>query len=187
MDRRSSSILIEYSSTHLDLAFKTISRLPLPVSKCCTETLKRLFALMHFTMPFGKNGYISTQYSINFLASTFKQFLQDALPERWNWQLKQPDILFYPLRPEFAESTYLLYQATKNPFYLRVGEAIVESLNKFALAPCGYATLHSVLDKSQEDRMESFFLSETCKYLLLVNIFGSFFSFILFSSFFLLC
>ena len=86
----------------------------------------------------------------------------DALPERWNWQLKQPDILFYPLRPEFAESTYLLYQATKNPFYLRVGEAIVESLNKFALAPCGYATLHSVLDKSQEDRMESFFLSETC-------------------------
>ena len=35
---------------------------------------------------------------------------------------------------------------------------------------CGYATLHNVMDKSQEDRMESFFLSETSKYLYLVSI-----------------
>lgn len=34
---------------------------------------------------------------------------------------------------------------------------------------CGYATLHHVVDKSKEDRMESFFLSETCKYLYLVS------------------
>lgn len=117
----------------------------------------------------------------------------DAIPERFNWQRKEPDVSFYPLRPEFAESTYLLYQvciitswatiqlllnlifllpkATKNPFYLRVGQAILESLNTYARAPCGYATLHSVIDKSQEDRMESFFLSETCKYLYLVRCF----------------
>ena len=37
---------------------------------------------------------------------------------------------------------------------------------------CGYATLHDVFDKSQEDRMESFFLSETCKYLYLVSVMG---------------
>lgn len=92
----------------------------------------------------------------------------DAIPERFNWQRKEPDVSFYPLRPEFAESTYLLYQATKNPFYLRVGQSILESLNLYARAPCGYATLHSVIDKSQEDRMESFFLSETCKYLYLL-------------------
>lgn len=36
----------------------------------------------------------------------------DALPERFNWQRKEPDVPFYPLRPEFAESTYLLYQVT---------------------------------------------------------------------------
>lgn len=35
---------------------------------------------------------------------------------------------------------------------------------------CGYATLHHVIDKSKEDRMESFFLSETCKYLYLVGV-----------------
>lgn len=32
---------------------------------------------------------------------------------------------------------------------------------------CGFATVHDVLDKSLEDRMESFFLSETLKYLYL--------------------
>ena len=37
------------------------------------------------------------------------------------------------------------------------------------IARCGYATLHNVMDKTKEDRMESFFLSETCKYLYLVS------------------
>jgi len=46
---------------------------------------------------------------------------------------------------------------------------ILHSLNNFTRAECGYATVHSVLDKSLEDRMESFFLSETCKYLYLVS------------------
>ncbi|OCT85742.1 ER degradation enhancing alpha-mannosidase like protein 1 L homeolog isoform X1 [Xenopus laevis] len=91
-----------------------------------------------------------------------------ALPERYNWQLQAPDVSFYPLRPELVESTYLLYQATKNPFYLHVGMDILLSLEKHAKAKCGYATIHHVVDKSQEDRMESFFLSETCKYLYLL-------------------
>lgn len=91
-----------------------------------------------------------------------------ALPERYNWQLQAPDIMFYPLRPELVESTYLLYQATKNPFYLHVGMDILQSLEKYTKVRCGYATLHHVIDKSKEDRMESFFLSETCKYLYLL-------------------
>ncbi|XP_073643692.1 ER degradation-enhancing alpha-mannosidase-like protein 1 isoform X4 [Tursiops truncatus] len=37
-----------------------------------------------------------------------------ALPERYNWQLQAPDVLFYPLRPELVESTYLLYQDKVN-------------------------------------------------------------------------
>ncbi|XP_039179496.1 ER degradation-enhancing alpha-mannosidase-like protein 1 isoform X2 [Crotalus tigris] len=91
-----------------------------------------------------------------------------ALPERYNWQLQAPDVLFYPLRPELVESTYLLYQATRNPFYLHVGMDILQSLEKYTKAKCGYATLHHVIEKSKEDRMESFFLSETCKYLFLL-------------------
>ena len=53
-----------------------------------------------------------------------------CLPERYNWKLNAPDVKFYPLRPEFIESTYLLYQATKNPFYLHVGKEILTSLNR---------------------------------------------------------
>lgn len=34
---------------------------------------------------------------------------------------------------------------------------------------CGFATVHDVKDYSLEDRMESFFLAETMKYLYLVS------------------
>lgn len=98
--------------------------------------------------------------------SIWKKF--GALPERFNWQQISPDLSFYPLRPELVESTYFLYQATKNPFYLHVGKDILESLNNYTKTECGYATIHNVQDKSLEDRMESFFLSETCKYLYLL-------------------
>ncbi|KAI5712053.1 hypothetical protein M8J75_005330 [Diaphorina citri] len=91
-----------------------------------------------------------------------------VLPERYNWKLLTPDISFYPLRPEFIESTYFLYQATKSPFYLHVGQEILANLNQFTRTGCGYATVHSVGDMSLEDRMESFFLSETTKYLYLL-------------------
>ncbi|XP_054280112.1 ER degradation-enhancing alpha-mannosidase-like protein 1 isoform X2 [Macrosteles quadrilineatus] len=90
-----------------------------------------------------------------------------VLPERWNWKSLAADVSFYPLRPELIESTYLLYQATKSPFYLHVGQEILENLNQFTRTDCGYATVHSVSDMSLEDRMESFFLSETVKYLYL--------------------
>ncbi len=33
-----------------------------------------------------------------------------ALPERYNWKTNAPDVSFYPLRPEFMEATYFLYQ-----------------------------------------------------------------------------
>ncbi|KAI6236442.1 Alpha-1,2-Mannosidase [Aphelenchoides besseyi] len=91
-----------------------------------------------------------------------------VIPERYNWHTKAPDVNFYPLRPEFVESTYLLFQATKAPFYRHVGIEIINSLNKYCKVNCGYATVHNVLDKTLEDRQESFFLSETCKYLILL-------------------
>eukprot|EP00730_Choanoeca_flexa_P002747 TRINITY_DN11159_c0_g2_i7.p1 TRINITY_DN11159_c0_g2~~TRINITY_DN11159_c0_g2_i7.p1 ORF type:complete len:559 (+),score=93.39 TRINITY_DN11159_c0_g2_i7:385-2061(+) len=91
-----------------------------------------------------------------------------ALPERFNYRLKKPDFGVYPLRPELFESTYLLYRATRNKYYQRVGAEMLMDLLKHTTAPCGYATLHDVADKSKEDRMESFFLSETLKYLYLL-------------------
>ena len=40
--------------------------------------------------------------------------------------------------------------------------------NNYLSCRCGYATVHDVHDKSLEDRQESFFLSETVKYLYLL-------------------
>lgn len=94
--------------------------------------------------------------------------IYDFPPERYNILTEKAELLFYPLRPEFVESTYFLYRATKHPFYLQVGKKIINNLNKYARAKCGFATIHNVIDKSQEDRMESFFLSETLKYLYLL-------------------
>ena len=34
----------------------------------------------------------------------------EAMPERFNWQTKQSEVHFSPLRPELIESTYLLHQ-----------------------------------------------------------------------------
>ncbi|CAD5218218.1 unnamed protein product [Bursaphelenchus okinawaensis] len=92
----------------------------------------------------------------------------DMLPERYNWRLQEPEVKFYPLRPEFIESTYYLWLATKSPFYQHVGMEVMDSLNRHTRVICGFATVHDVMDKSLEDRMESFFLSETCKYLYLL-------------------
>ncbi|XP_017487864.1 PREDICTED: ER degradation-enhancing alpha-mannosidase-like protein 2 [Rhagoletis zephyria] len=74
----------------------------------------------------------------------------------------------YPLRPEFIESVLYLYQATKDPHLLSIGADVADSILHSARTECGYATIKSVLDHTIEDRMESFFLSETLKYLYLL-------------------
>jgi mannosidase alpha-like ER degradation enhancer 1 len=91
-----------------------------------------------------------------------------ALPERFNWNTKDIDIATYPLRPELFESTYMLYQATKDPYFLLVGEKMLNDLEKASKVPCGYATVQDVRTFTHDDRMESFFLSETLKYLYLL-------------------
>ncbi|TNM91852.1 hypothetical protein fugu_018864 [Takifugu bimaculatus] len=61
------------------------------------------------------------------------------------------------LRPEFAESTYYLYKATGDPYYLRVGQSIVEKLNAYARVPCGFAAVQDVRTGIHEDSMETLF------------------------------
>ncbi|KAJ9082719.1 hypothetical protein DSO57_1001792 [Entomophthora muscae] len=91
-----------------------------------------------------------------------------ALPERFDLESKAPLISFYPLRPELIESTYMLYQATRDPFYLHVGEMILIDLQNRTRQRCGFAQLKNVVTGTHDDRMESFFLSETLKYLFLL-------------------
>jgi len=74
----------------------------------------------------------------------------------------------YPLRPEFAESTYHLYKATKDPYYLEVGKTIVENLQSHARVSCGFAGIKDIRTFKHEDRMDSYFLAEMFKYLFLL-------------------
>ncbi|XP_029001621.1 ER degradation-enhancing alpha-mannosidase-like protein 3 isoform X2 [Betta splendens] len=74
----------------------------------------------------------------------------------------------HPLRPEFAESTYFLYKATGDAYYLEAGRTILDNLNRFARVPCGFAAMKDVRTGSHEDRMDSFFLAEMFKYLFLL-------------------
>ena len=73
----------------------------------------------------------------------------------------------YPLRPELIESTYLLYKATGDVTYIACGRDFLASL-RLLKTSCGYAHMADVSTQKLVDKMESFFLSETLKYLYLL-------------------
>lgn len=93
-----------------------------------------------------------------------------ALPERWSLKDKTVEggLGWWPLRPEFIESVYHLYRATKDPWYLYVGEMVQRDITRRCWTPCGWAGLQNVLSGEKSDRMESFFLGETAKYMYLL-------------------
>jgi hypothetical protein len=93
-----------------------------------------------------------------------------ALPERYNTRLStiEGGLSWYPGRPEFIESTYLLYRTTKDPFWLYVGEMAMRDLRRRCWGACGWAGLQDVRTGETQDRMESFWLGETWMYLFLL-------------------
>ncbi|KAM0329360.1 hypothetical protein ACHAQA_004666 [Verticillium albo-atrum] len=90
-----------------------------------------------------------------------------ALPERWSVRERQVDsgIGWWPGRPEFIESTYYLYRATGDPWYLHVGEMVLADIKRLCQTKCGWSGLQNVDTGEKADRMQSFFLGETTKYL----------------------
>ncbi|KAK5165842.1 uncharacterized protein LTR77_008765 [Saxophila tyrrhenica] len=105
-----------------------------------------------------------------------------ALPERWhitpNGGFVDNNFRHWAGRPEFIESTWYLYRATKDPWLLSVGEMVLRDVRRRCWAKCGWASLRDVLanddfgeggkNDARSDRMESFFLGETAKYMYLL-------------------
>lgn len=91
-----------------------------------------------------------------------------GLPERFDVASQSPIDPFHHLRPELTESAYMLYAATKDPFYIHSGAVMMDSYERHAKVACGYASIKNVASKDKQDKMESFFLSETLKYLYLL-------------------
>jgi hypothetical protein len=93
-----------------------------------------------------------------------------ALPERWDATTGaiHGGLRWWGGRPEFIESTWYLYHATKDPWYLHIGEMALRDIKRRCYTKCGWAGLQDVRTGEQTDRMESFFLGETAKYMYLL-------------------
>lgn len=77
----------------------------------------------------------------------------------------------YMLRPETVESLFVAHRLTGHPKYREWGWGIFQAIEKHSKLPeGGYATVLDVnkVPAKHEDRMETFFLSETLKYLYLL-------------------
>ncbi|KAK9500040.1 hypothetical protein O3M35_001382 [Rhynocoris fuscipes] len=75
------------------------------------------------------------------------------------------------LRPEFIESLWYVYQITGNKTYQDWGWTIFQAFEKYTKVEWGYTSIGNVnnpKDTKPRDMMESFFLSETLKYLFLL-------------------
>jgi len=78
---------------------------------------------------------------------------------------------FSILRPETVESYFYLWRLTKNQKYRDWGWAFFQNLEKYARVENGYTSISNVMSSKNpgnRDKMESFFLGETLKYLYLL-------------------
>lgn len=65
--------------------------------------------------------------------------------------------------PYFSTHCILIRATIQDPYYLQVGAEMVDALQKHCRTNCGFAAIKEILTMSQEDQMDSFFLSETLK------------------------
>lgn len=76
------------------------------------------------------------------------------------------------LRPETVESLYYMYKVTGERKYQEYGWAMFEAFEKYTrIESGGYSSINDVTSPSDvryRDKMESFFLAETLKYLYLL-------------------
>uniref|UniRef100_A0A0N5BJM6 alpha-1,2-Mannosidase n=1 Tax=Strongyloides papillosus TaxID=174720 RepID=A0A0N5BJM6_STREA len=89
---------------------------------------------------------------------------------------KEPDIYIKPLdahsllRPEAVEGWFYLYRITGDKKYQDWAWEMFQAIEKYAKLETGYSSVSNVkkIPVTYKDMMESFFLSETLKYLYLI-------------------
>ena len=89
-------------------------------------------------------------------------------PEELDYKTMKVVHAGYPLRPEIVESTYYLYQFTKDARYLTMGETLFHDFVANCRTDVAYAALKSVVTKEKSDSMQSFLFAETFKYFYLL-------------------
>eukprot|EP00928_Gymnodinium_smaydae_P008199 TRINITY_DN12980_c0_g1_i4.p1 TRINITY_DN12980_c0_g1~~TRINITY_DN12980_c0_g1_i4.p1 ORF type:complete len:814 (+),score=131.31 TRINITY_DN12980_c0_g1_i4:153-2594(+) len=93
----------------------------------------------------------------------------EALPEVFDTKTEAPtQARDSPLRPELIEAMYYLSRALPDdPEILKMATKIARALKNQSRVKCGYASVADVTTGRLDDRMDSFFLSETLVYLYL--------------------
>ena len=89
-------------------------------------------------------------------------------PEEFDYRARKITAPGYPLRPEIVESTYYLYQYTKDPRYREMGQQLWRNFVEHCRTDIAYASLKSVVTKDKSDSMQSFLFAETFKYFYLL-------------------
>lgn len=92
----------------------------------------------------------------------------DIEPEEFDYRTRKITAPGYPLRPEIVESTYYLYQYTKDSRYLYEGEKMWKDFVQHCRTDDAYAALKNVTTKEKSDSMQSFLFAETFKYFYLL-------------------
>ena len=104
--------------------------------------------------------------------------LEESCFRMWNLHGIEPDEIDYStmkvtagqyyLRPEIIESAYYLHSFTAEARYTKMGEVFFRAIKEYCRIDAGYAALKDVMAREKSDRMQSFFLAETLKYLYLL-------------------
>jgi mannosidase alpha-like ER degradation enhancer 2 len=89
-------------------------------------------------------------------------------PEEFDYRQQKITSPGYQLRPEIIESTYYLYQFTKDPRFLKLGGYLWRDFVRNCRTDVAYAALKNVETKEKSDTMHSFLFAETFKYFYLL-------------------
>lgn len=117
--------------------------------------------------------YLGYHHSVSGLAPEAARFVESSRSGKF---VTDPQHFFshrsrmeYILRPETLESLWILYRLTGEKKYQDQAWEIFQSLERNCRTSIAYTGLTNVNDvHSKDDRMESFFLAETLKYLYLI-------------------
>lgn len=103
--------------------------------------------------------------------------LEDSAYKMWTtWGIEPEEIDYsamkiispqYPLRPEIMESAYYLHFYTNDDRYTEMASTFLGALSHYCKTENGYADIRNVTTFEKADKMESYFLAETLKYLYL--------------------
>lgn len=116
------------------------------------------------------HGRVSSA-KINFdrLMHFYKKFEATGLPDMFD--ISSGSLLDHSRgnynRPELIESSYYLFEATKDSKYLVFAKNFLNNL-KTKRTKCGFSSISDVSTGTVDDRLDSFVLSETLKYLYLI-------------------